>query len=125
MVSGDMVSGDMVSGGNRGPRVGNGTCPGSRVSHVCEHGGMKPGERIRLITESADSLLKRPWAKAQLTLDQFGFQTYEPDKYRDDYDELSYFVQAIKEGGDNLLELHKYLLGEDAAPTPQHESDHP
>jgi hypothetical protein len=87
---------------------------------------MKPGERIRLITESADSLLKRPWATAQLTLDQFGFRTYEPDKYRDDYDERSYFVQAIKEGGDdNLLALHLYLLRDDARPTPQHEADHP
>jgi hypothetical protein len=87
---------------------------------------MKPGERIRLITESADSLIKRAWAEAQLTLDQFGFQTYEPDKYRDDYDEQSYFVQAIKDGGDdNLLDLHMYLLADDAAPSLQHESDHP
>lgn len=87
---------------------------------------MKPGERIRLITESADSLLKRPWAEAQLTLDQFGFDTYEPNRYGDDNDDLSYFVQAIKEGGDsNLLDLHVYLLADDAAPTPQQESDHP
>jgi hypothetical protein len=87
---------------------------------------MKPGERIRIISESADSLSKRPWATAQLTLDQFGFRTYEPDRFRGDYDDLSYFVEAIKEGGEaELLALHTYLLGDDAAPTPQQQSDHP
>lgn len=89
---------------------------------------MKPGERIRLIDESAESLINRSWTKAQLALDQFGFgfQAYEPDKGRDDYDALSYFVQAVKDDGDaDLLALHLYLHGDDAAPTPQHESDHP
>jgi TIR domain len=39
---------------------------------------------------------------------------------------VSYFVQIIKEGDDgNLHALHTYLLGDEAAPTPQHESDHP
>jgi TIR domain len=80
---------------------------------------MKPGERIRLIRESADSLLTRPWPEAQLTLDQFGFKTYEPnERYIHEFDEHDYFIQQIKDGADDeLADLHEYLLGDDAAPT--------
>lgn len=84
---------------------------------------MKPGERIRLITEAADSLSKRPLADIQLVLDQFGFRTWSDD---DVDDERSYCVWAVKDGADeNILSLHEYLLGEDAAPTPQQASDRP
>jgi hypothetical protein len=79
---------------------------------------MKPGERIRLIKESADSLLGRPWPEAQLTLDQFGFTTYEGNSF--DFDPHYYFLEQIKQGDDaNLTALHEYLVGEDAAPTLQ------
>lgn len=77
---------------------------------------MKPGERIRLITESADSLAARPWHEVQLTLDQFGLQTYEPNE---DYggDALIYCSQQVREASDETLaSLHEYLLGADAAP---------
>jgi hypothetical protein len=78
---------------------------------------MKPGERIRLIKESADSLLGRPWSEAQLTLDQFGFRIYDPSGSYE-FDEHGYFIDQIKEGSDsNLAGLHEYLLGDDAAPT--------
>ncbi|MDQ1413121.1 MAG: hypothetical protein QOE07_1709 [Acidimicrobiaceae bacterium] len=51
---------------------------------------MKPGERIPMIAEAAKDLLTRPWAEAQLILDQFGFHTYESEY---NIDEHSYFIQ--------------------------------
>lgn len=84
---------------------------------------MKAGERIRLITEAVDSLSKRPVSDIDLILDQFGFNTTN----QDDWEDLrSYCVWCIKDGADgNILELHDYLLGEDAAPTPQQSTDRP
>lgn len=85
---------------------------------------MKPGERIRLITECAESCLLRAWPEAQLTLDQFGFETYEPGRDWTEFDERSYFIGQLKEGRDeSLLQLHEYLLGDDAAPG--NVADHP
>jgi hypothetical protein len=76
---------------------------------------VKPGERIRLIKESTDSLLERPWPEAQLTLDQFGFTTFEDNSF--DFDLHYYFLEQIKQGNDaELTALHEYLVGEDAAP---------
>lgn len=87
---------------------------------------MKPGERIRLITESVESLLKRVWPEAQLTLDQFGFDTFEPNRDWGDFDERTYFVQQIKNHNDEkLVDLHTYLLGADAAPGQIDESSQP
>lgn len=79
---------------------------------------MKPGERIRFITECAESLLTRSWAEAQLTLDQFGFETYEPRRDWDEFDDHAYFIGQVKDGSnENIRSLHEYLLGDDAAPT--------
>lgn len=80
---------------------------------------MKAGERIRLIQESAESLRPRSWPEAQLILDQFGFDTYEPDpRYGDELDPYGYFIQQVKKGSDDQLSsLHEYLLGDDAGPT--------
>ncbi len=82
---------------------------------------MKAGERIRRIQESAESLRPRSWSEAQLVLDQFGFDTYEPDpRYGDEFDAYDYFIQQIKKGSDDQLRsLHEYLLGDDAGPTPR------
>lgn len=80
---------------------------------------MKPGERIRLIQESAKSLLTRPWPEAQLILDQFSFETYEPlaGWQWEDSDSLGYFIEQLKKGADSrLAEVHEYLLGDDARP---------
>ena len=86
---------------------------------------MKPGERIRLITESADSLRAREWATAQLILDQFGFGTYEPDGVYD-FEPHYYFIEQIKLGGEGQIrDLHEYLRGDDAAPGEQQTSDRP
>lgn len=77
---------------------------------------MKPGERIRLITETAESLSARPWHEVQLTLNQFGVDTYEPNE---DYgpDTVTYCTQQIREVTDETLaSLREYLLGGDAAP---------
>lgn len=77
---------------------------------------MKPGERVRVIQEIAESLLAREWALAQLTLDQFGFETYDPDGSYD-FEPHSYFISQVKQSSDsNLLALHDYLTGDDAAP---------
>lgn len=86
---------------------------------------MKPGERIRLITECADRLLSRQWSDAQLTMAEFGLHTYEPGPGYD-FETRDYFVHQVRDGGnENLTELHRYLLGDDAAPSMQHELDHP
>lgn len=70
---------------------------------------------MRIIREIAEALLTRDWAVAQLTLDQFGFETWEPTY---DFDSLGYFVNQVKkEPDDMLVPLHDYLLGDDAAPT--------
>ncbi len=90
---------------------------------VWDDSDMKPGERIRLITEAADSLSTRPSADINLVLDQFGFNTARIDDWDDERD---YCVWSIKDGGDDeIVRLHEYLLGEDAAPTPQQTSDRP
>lgn len=76
---------------------------------------MKPGERVRLIKESADSLLTRPWPERQLILDQFGFNTWQANE---DYDAYTYLVDCIKDSADDSIEtLHEYLQGEDAQPS--------
>jgi len=87
---------------------------------------MKPGERIRLITESADILVRKHFAEAQLTLDQFGFDTYEPDPSYDDFDEKTYFIDQVKKGSDDRLSgLHTYLMGLDAVLPSELESNQP
>lgn len=86
---------------------------------------MKPGEKIRLVKESAESLSTRPWLDVQLTLRTFGLRTFEPD---DQYgpDVLSYCALQIEDADDETLtNLHEYLLGEDAAPRQQQASDRP
>lgn len=86
---------------------------------------MKRGERIRLIKEAAESLNERQWHEIQLTLREFGLRTYEPG-WNDDVDQLTYCTDQIAEASDDtLLDLHEYLLGEDAAPGPQQITDRP
>lgn len=77
---------------------------------------MKPGERIRLITECAASLDSKPWAGAQLTLDQFGFETFDTSNW-EGFERLQYLIDRIKDGPDEgIVSLHEYCLGADAAP---------
>lgn len=77
---------------------------------------MKPGERIRLITECATSLDTKPWAEVQLTLDQFGFETYNTSNWEDS-ERHQYLIDRIKDGSDGeIFTLHEYCLGADAAP---------
>lgn len=52
---------------------------------------MKPGERVKLIEEAADSLAGRDFTKAQMILEQFGIETY-------DIDELHWLVGTIGGG---------------------------
>ena len=88
---------------------------------------MKPGERIRLITDCAKSLIDRPWSEIQLTLREHGVETYDRDNgWHDAPDDLTYCIDQIgKASNDVLLDLHEYLLGADAAPRPQQTSDRP
>lgn len=77
---------------------------------------VKPGERVRVIQEIAESLVARDWAVAQLTLDQFGLETYDP-RGDYDFDAHSYFIAQVKEATNTtLVNLHEYLVGEEAAP---------
>jgi hypothetical protein len=88
---------------------------------------MRPGERIKLIKEAAVSLVERPWPEIQLTLRQHGLNTYE--LRGDSWNEPTvdeYCIDQIAEAGDEtLIDLHAYLLGEDAAPGMQQASDRP
>lgn len=87
---------------------------------------MKPGERIRLITECTGILIKKHFSEAQLTLDQFGFRTFDPDNGYGNFDENSYFMDQIKVGTDDqLFELHLYLMGADAGLPTEPESSQP
>jgi hypothetical protein len=85
---------------------------------------MKVGERIRIITECADSLVERKVSEAQMILRQFGVQTYD---YEDGWNSLSaedYFTLQVENiDPERLYELHQFLLGEDAAPGRQKRSD--
>lgn len=86
---------------------------------------MKPGERIRLITEAMKSLESRDWSEAQLILDQFGFDTYEWSGFGD-FEPRTYFVDQLKKGADGpITEIHTYLMGDDAEPSSQLVSDRP
>jgi hypothetical protein len=58
---------------------------------------MKPGERIRLITEAAESLNTRPWPTIQLILREHGFKTYEMSGFSGEPDQLGYCTQQIEE----------------------------
>lgn len=74
---------------------------------------VKPGERVRLIKESAGSLSRRAWPEIQLVLSQFGLDTWA----NSNDDPLTYCMTQISEGSDdNLSQLHSYLMGEDAGP---------
>lgn len=81
-------------------------------------GGVKPGERVKLIEEAADSLARRDFSKAQMILDQFGVETYELDgSWQGAPDEPTYLLQQIGKAGDETLaSLHAFLVGDDAQP---------
>lgn len=83
---------------------------------------MKPGERVRLIKESAESLAARDFGEIQLVLGEFGFSTWDHDEATD----RDYCIQAIRRGDDDSVgRLHEYLMGEDADPTAPVVTDHP
>ena len=76
---------------------------------------MKPGEKIRLITEAVNSLEERDMADAQLVLRTFHAETYDPDFNQEEY--RDYFMgrcETLIE--DELRDMHEFLVGEDAAP---------
>ncbi len=75
-----------------------------------------------MIKESAESLNQRPWHEIQLVLRTYGLKTYELDDQWSHPSQLMYCDEQIEEAGDELLlDLHAYLLGEDAAPELPHE----
>jgi hypothetical protein len=73
---------------------------------------MRPGRRIQLLRESATHLEEiRVWTEIDLILSQFGFQTTE----RWSGSQYDYIVEMLSKGSDgDLLELHRYLTGDDA-----------
>ncbi len=82
---------------------------------------MKAGERIRLIEESARVLEGMPRGRMQLILRQHGAKTY--DDFDDGFDAESVETYATGRAetlnDQNLVDLHAYLLGDDAAPAQQ------
>jgi len=87
---------------------------------------LKQGERIRLIRESAQVLLKNRFEDAQLILDQFGIRVYDPDDGYGNYDLSGYYIGRVKTANDvELSELHMYLTGLDAESRESNVSDEP
>jgi hypothetical protein len=70
---------------------------------------MNPGERIKLITESAELLAKREYPEMDLILEQFGMST--SDTWAGD--PKSYAIAMMRHNHDNaaLQELHQFLTG--------------
>lgn len=73
---------------------------------------MKPGERVRVIKEVSELLSSRGHDEADLTVREFGYDTWDADQRT--------YSQILSDDKDDekLLELHTFLLGEDADPTP-------
>lgn len=99
----------------RGYRIG--LLRGARrcSARLCD---VKPGERVKLIEEAADSLADRDFPRAQMILDQFGIETYDIDgSWHGAPDEPTYLLQQLgKAGDDTLASLHAFLMGDDAQP---------
>jgi hypothetical protein len=76
---------------------------------------MKPGERIRMIKDAASSLSSRSVAEIQLTLEEFGVETwYFEDS---DLDAFTYCTRQLQKSDDSVLvSVQEFLCGEDAAP---------
>lgn len=97
-----------------------------RVGGSSYAGPVKPGERIKLIKESAASLAARPWLEIQLVLREHGLRTWEPSGYDDDPEPLAYCMGQLSDAGDDTLaDLHAYVVGEDSAPGRQQATDRP
>jgi hypothetical protein len=78
---------------------------------------VKPGERVRVISETAELLAERQWSQIQLIFRQFGVETYEPSDF-DDVTNVQYCYNRVEKASDEMLsELHSFLLGEDSAPS--------
>ena len=76
---------------------------------------MKPGERIRLIKDAASSLSSRPVAEIQLTLEEFGLETWYYES--SELDDFTYCTRQLQKCDDAVLvSIHEFLSGEDAAP---------
>lgn len=93
-------------------------CPPQRTPLLARLCDVKPGERVKLIEEAADSLAGRDFTKAQMILEQFGIETYDIDgSWHGAPDEPTYLLQQIgKAGDDTLASLHAFLVGDDAQP---------
>lgn len=79
---------------------------------------MKPGERIRLIKEAGEALAYRGKTDLQLILRVHGAETWD---YESDWpqstDEYEYVIGRLESLEDErLIQVHEYVLGEDAAP---------
>lgn len=76
---------------------------------------MRPGERLRLMTDASESLAPRLWGEASAICREFGFQVWEPN----DEPDRGWWMQALQQSEDgDLTGLHAFLTGEDAAPQP-------
>lgn len=82
-------------------------------------GHVKPGQRVVLIEECADSLSVRTLPKAQIVLKQFGIDTYQldPQDIGDAEVEMTYYLEQVGTADDEVLtDLHAFLVGENAEP---------
>jgi hypothetical protein len=77
--------------------------------------GVKPGERVKAITQATRALLGRSHAESQLVLKQFGFETWAPPA-ESEREYLFDVLGSERADDDDLGELLAYLEGSDAAP---------
>lgn len=76
---------------------------------------MRPGERIRLIKEATESLRAHPWSEIQLTLREFGIDTFDLIGW-DSPGVDEYCTERLGTASNDVLsELHEFLFGEDAS----------
>lgn len=69
---------------------------------------MTPSERIKIIKEITNRLVRDDWTMVNLTLRQFGIRTIEPDEF---YGGLSEYIPHMLEGNSDqtLIELAQHL----------------
>jgi hypothetical protein len=84
---------------------------------------MKPGERIRLIKESARLLGQQSWSDIRLTLLQHQMRIYDMEDWDDPVAYVSYCIENAAD--DVLAQFHEYLEGENAGPVVRDVSGHP
>lgn len=76
---------------------------------------LRPGERIKMITEAATSLVSRSWSEACLICREFNFTVDDPDYEPND----GWWMQTLQQSNTgNLAALYEFLFDNEETPQP-------